>query len=314
VAMIAVFVVALAIPEAWHDQPGGLSAPLVLVAAYLVVRLVHQILYFFAAGDDRALRHQLMLNLVPQAAAAGLLIAGALVDDGGARTALWAVALGVDWGLTDVTSMRGGGWRLHSVGHFVERHGLMVILALGESIVAIGVGASGGPLDWQLVVGATLGIGASVALWWIYFDVSAEAAERELARLDEAQRVRAAIESYAYLHFWLILGIVITAVGVQEALAHARDDTGLGAFAAACLFAGPATYLAGHVLAWARLHATIKVQRVTTAAALVAVIPLAARLVPLVALALLVAILTALVVFETIRYADARAELAQRRT
>ena len=112
----------------------------------------------------------------------------------------------------------------------------------------------------------------------------------------------------------MILGIVITAVGVQEALAHARDDAGLGTFAAACLFAGPATYLAGHVLAWVRLHGTIKVQRVATAAALVAVVPLAARLVPLVALALLVAILTALVVFETIRYADARAELAQRRT
>ena len=110
-------------------------------------------MYLLASGEDRGLRHQLTLNLVPQAAAAALLLAGAFVDDG-ARTALWALALGVDWALTYVTSMRGGGWRLHSVGHFVERHGLMVILALGESIVAIGVGASGTPLDWQLLVGA----------------------------------------------------------------------------------------------------------------------------------------------------------------
>ena len=231
-----------------------------------------------------------------------------------ARAPARALALGVDWAFTYITSMRGGGWRLHSVGHFVERHGLMVILALGESIVAIGVGAAGTPLDWQLLVGAILGIGISVALWWVYFDVSAGAAERGSTASTRSARSAPAIESYAYLHFWLILGIVITAVGVPEALAHARDDAGLGTFAAACLFAGPATYLAGHVLAWLRLHRAVKVQRLATALVLLLVVPFAARLVPLAALTLVTVILAALVVYETIHYAAACTELNNAKT
>ena len=222
---------------------------------------------------------------------------------------LWALALGVDWALTYLTAARGGGWRINSVAHWVERHGLVIILALGESIVAIGVGASGSRLDWQLLAGAILGILIATALWWLYFDLTADAAERELLRLDPKRLVRVAIDSYSYAHFLLILGIVVTAVGIEEVLAHAHDRAGLGAFAAGCLFAGPATYLAGHVLAWVRLHGAVKGQRLVAALLLVALAPLAARIAPLAALSLAAAVLAALVLYETRRYAASRASL-----
>lgn len=312
VAMVAVFVVALTIPEAWDDRPGGLPAPLVLVVAYVVIRVVHEALYFAAAGEDSGLRHQVVLNLVPLVAGAALLLAGAAVDDS-ARTTFWAAALVVDWVATYVTSLRGGGWRINSVEHWVERHGLVVIIAIGESVVAIGLGAAGTPVDWRLLLGATLGILVATELWWLYFDVSSEAAERALHDHDPDRRVRAAIEAYTYLHFWMILGIVISAVGIEEALAHAGDDGGLGGFTAGCLYLGVTTYLAGHVLSWIRLNGMVKVQRAIAAAVIAAFTPLAAGMQALAALGVLALLLAVLVAVETVRYADVRAELARER-
>jgi len=312
VAMTAIFVVALTIPEAWHDAPGGLDGPIVLACAYIIIRLVHEALYAVAAEGDVGLRHQLVLNLLPLAVGGTLLLVGAAAGDG-AQTGIWALALGLDWLITYVTSMRGGGWRIHSVEHWVERHGLVVILALGESIVAIGVGAAESPVSWPLIGGAVLGILVATSLWWLYFDVSAAAAERALHRRDPLARVRAAIESYTYLHFWMIFGIVVTAVGVEEALAHAAEGAALGAFAAGCLCLGPAIYLAGHVLSWIRLDRVVKVPRVVAAAALVIAWPLASALVPLAALLVVVGVLATLVTWETVRYAEVRADLAASR-
>jgi len=311
-AMIAVFVVAISIPEAWHDEPGGLHGPTVLTLAYLAIRVIHEALYLLAAGDDRQLRHQLALNLVPLAGGGALLLLGTTVGDE-ARTALWAAALAVDWVLTYVTSMRGRGWRINSIDHWIERHGLVVILALGESVVAIGVGAAGMPLDTEVLVGASLGIIVAAALWWLYFDVSSIAAERALHRRDTDGRVRAAIESYTYLHYWSILGIVLTAVGVEGVLAHAMDRGGLGGFIAGCLTLGPALYLAGHVLSWVRLDSVVKTQRIVAIVVLGATWPAAAAAAPLTALALVSVELVALVTFESVKYADVRDELRAER-
>jgi low temperature requirement protein LtrA len=309
-AMIAIFVVALSIPEAWNDDPSGLHAPTVLGVAYIVIRLVHEGLYLVAAAGDDRLRHQVALNMVPLLGGGALILIGASVQDA-ARTWVWAAALVVEWGLTYVLSMRARGWRIHSVEHWVERHGLVVILALGESIVAIGVGASEIPVDWELLVGASLGIVIAAALWWLYFDVSAAAAERALHQRGADARVQAAIESYTYLHYWMILGIVVTAVGIEEAIAHADIDGGLGAFAAGCLCLGTASYLAGHVMSWMRLSRVVKVQRVVAVGGLLLVWPLATASRPLVSLAVVTAMLLVLVVFETVKYADARRELRE---
>src|SRR6266700_1169700 len=137
VAMAAIFVVALTIPEAWHDAPGGLNGPLVLVGAYLLVRCVHLSLYAVAATGDPGLRRQVARTWPPTLAGAALLVAGALLG-GWTETLLFAAALLVEGVGVYLTSRRGN-WRLHSVAHLTERHGLFIILAIGESVVAIGV-------------------------------------------------------------------------------------------------------------------------------------------------------------------------------
>jgi len=312
VAMIAIFVCALATPEAWHDMPGGLDGPLVLACAYAVVRTVHTVLYLVAAGDDAGLHHQVLVNIGPTGAGVALLLVGALVGGTG-QTVLWAGALAVDWTGTYLTSRHGGGWRLHSVAHWVERHGLVVILALGESIVAIGTGAAERPVSWSLLGGAILGILVATALWWLYFDLSAEAAERALARLEGGDRVHAAVMAYTYSHFPAILGIVVTAFGIEDALAHAGDGEAFGAFAAGALCLGPALYLLGLAAVWMTLDREVKGARLVTAAVLVLAWPLVGELVPLAALTAVLGVLGVLVLFETRRYADLRAELAAAR-
>jgi low temperature requirement protein LtrA len=308
-AMAAVFVVALAIPEAWEDAPGGLNGPVVLVCAYFFVRVLHLSVYAVAAAGDPGLRRQLAITVVPMLAGTALLLAGVLLG-GRTQIALFACALTVDWAGTYVTS-REGEWRIHSPLHWSERHGLFVILAIGESIVAIGAGAAELPVGAALVAGAVLGIAISVLLWWLYFDVVSVAAEHALSQLDGRARVSLAVEAYSYLHFPLIAGIVLTALGVEEALAHVGDGKALGWFAAAALHAGLVLYLLGHVAFKRRLHGAISRPRMVTAAALGAATPLSASVVPLAALALVVVVVGVLAAFETGRYGHVRRSLRQ---
>ncbi|HYI33441.1 MAG TPA: low temperature requirement protein A, partial [Glaciibacter sp.] len=145
VAMVAMFVAALAIPEAFDDLEGGMSGPLVMAVAYTVVRLMHTGLYIIAADDDIALRRQVLKTSVGMLVGSGLIVAGALIGDP-VQIWFWLAGLLADFALTYATSARGN-WRVHSAAHWAERFGLVVILALGESIVAIGVGASELPVD-----------------------------------------------------------------------------------------------------------------------------------------------------------------------
>jgi low temperature requirement protein LtrA len=232
VAMAALFVVALTVPEAWHDAEGGLYGPLVLVGAYLVVRCLHLSVYTLAARGDPGLRRQLAISWVPTLAGAALLIAGALLG-GGLQIFFFAGALAVDWGGVYLTS-REGNWRIHSTPHWTERHGLFIILSIGESVVAIGVGAAGQPISTPLLAAGVLGIATALCLWWLYFDVLSRAAEHRLRDARGQVRVRMAIEAYTYGHFPIVAGIIVGAVGVEGVLAHAGDVKPLGLFYATC--------------------------------------------------------------------------------
>jgi len=307
VAMAAIFVVALTIPEAWHDAPGGLNGPLVLVGAYLLVRCVHLTLYAVAATGDRGLRRQLAITCGPLLAGAALLIPGALLG-GWTQTLLFAAALLVDWGGIYLTS-RHGNWRLHSVAHLTERHGLFIILAIGESVVAIGVGAAQKPISAPLLVAAILGVAAAVGLWWLYFDVASLAAEHRLLEAHGQARVRLALEAYTFAHFPIVAGIVVAALGIEGVMAHADEAKPLGAFYAPALFGGVALYLVGHLLFKRRMHSTLSLPRLVAMCVLLAALPAAGFLPPLVGLAGLVLILAALVIVETTRYAQTRRSL-----
>jgi low temperature requirement protein LtrA len=298
VAMVAIFIVALAIPEAWHDAPGGLNGPMALVAAYIVVKFSHVAGYWIAAGQDSQLRRQLVLSLAPWALGSSLLAAGSIMG-GSAQTVMWTLGLMSDIGGTYLASRsRFGQWRFHSPGHWAERHGLIVILALGESIVAIGVGASNHPVSAPLVTGAVFGVLISVALWWLHFRVFAPGVEEQLQRQQDLDRVKLARDGYTILHFPVIAGIVVAALGVEDAMAHVAELEPFGAFSAGALLTGFSFYLLGHVVVWRRATGRWHLPRASLAVAVLALWPAVAAVPPLLALATAVAVLGALIAWE----------------
>jgi low temperature requirement protein LtrA len=276
----------------------------VFVIGYLVVRSVHLAVYVVAARGDAELRHQVAISWFWLAVGGALLLAGALVG-GWAQTAFFAAALAVDWGGTYVTS-RDGSWRVHSATHWTERYGLFVILAIGESIVAIGVGATDQAISAPLILASGLGVAAAIGLWWLYFDVVSVAAEQRFHEATGAERVRMAIEAYTYGHFPIIAGIIIAAIGVEGALAHADESEGLGAFYAVALYGGLALYLAGHLYFKRRVLGSTSRERALALAALLLALPAAIALPPLGALAGVVLILGTVIAVESARYAEHR--------
>ncbi|WP_214102557.1 low temperature requirement protein A [Acrocarpospora catenulata] len=301
VAMAAMFVVGLAIPEAWADGPGDLHGPLVLVCAYLLVRWAHLTVYTVAAAGDTGLRRQIAITWLPMLAGGALLVSGALAG-GRLQLLLYAVAVLVDW-VGIYHTAKHGAWQLRSPAHLSERHHLFVILAIGESVVAVGVGTADLPVSTALVFAAVFGVAVAVCLWWLYFDVMAQAAEQRLRRTRGQARVRLAVDAYTYGHFPIIAGIVLAALGVEGVIAHAADSRPLGAFSALALYGGFTLYLGGHLLVERRMHHALSRPRLLAVCALLAAVPIAVNLPPLAGLAGLLAILITLIVVETIRYA-----------
>jgi low temperature requirement protein LtrA len=309
VAMAAMFLVALAIPEAWGDEGGGLSAPIVLAVAWGVVRTVHLAVYAVAAGADAGLRGQLVRTAVPVVSAIVLLVAGAVLG-GTAQTILWGLALVVDY--TGVYAS-GTDWRLPAPGHFAERHGLIVLIALGESLIAVGVGVAGLPLTGPTVAAAMLGLTVGVALWWLYFDVVAPVAERVLKGLTGTDRVRLARDSYTYMHFLMVAGVIYLALGLKKVAEYVADTSHhsladpLPTTAVWSLYAGVAVYLIGHLGFRLRNVGSINRPRTVVAVVLLVAPLLVVQLPALAALGVLACVLVALILFEVIRYAEARA-------
>jgi low temperature requirement protein LtrA len=311
-AMAALLLVALAVPGAFGED-GVLFA-----VAYLVVRLLFLLLYALAGKRDPDL-----LGAVARIAPAGLLapviliVAGFL--DGDARVVLWIAALAVDYGGALIG--RGAGWRV-SPAHFAERYGLIVIIALGESIVAIGVGAMDVTLTVGVVAAASLAVVSLAALWWAYFDVYAVMGERELRAVSGAARVRFARDHYSYLHLPMIAGVVLFALGLKKTVEHV--DEPLETVPAVALCGGVALYFFTHVLMRLRSVQVIRrergehpawfgVGRPTATAASLAVIPVALEVSALRALALVTAICCLLIVYDVVHYREERRQVREAR-
>jgi low temperature requirement protein LtrA len=292
VAMCGIFVQALAIPSAFH-RSGSLNAALVIGIAYLVVRLVHMGLYLVAAGDDRALRRQVLRSSVSMWVSFPLIVVGALITPA-IQTWFWLAAVVADIALTYLTA-RGGDWRIHSAAHWAERHGLVIILALGESVVAIGAGVGGSRLTLAVLGGAVLALLLTAGLWWLYFDAISSAAEERLSREDDRGRAALATDAYTFVHLLLVSGIVISALGVEEVMRSVDKSGPLGLFGSCALYGGTALYLFGHAVFWKRAGGTWKVWRLVGASLLLASIPLGLVVSSIVALGLAV-LLTALVI------------------
>ncbi len=296
-AMAALLLVSLCVPEAFGDL--GLAFALI----FGVVRTAHIALFMLASPDDDGLRHS-VLGLAVSTLIAVALLALASAFDGLAQGALWALALFLDMGGPYFFGSEG--WKLMP-GHFAERHGLIVIIALGESIVAIGVGAAH-ELSLGIGTAAVLGVALTAAMWWVYFDVVAIVSGRRLA---EAETGRAqnelARDSYSYLHLVMVAGIVLTALGLKTTIGHFDDH--LHAVPAFALLGGVAIYLLGLVAFRYRHVHTINRRKLALAIVLLILVPVATEVPALVALGVVNVLIWAMIAYETRTYGEGRVRL-----
>jgi low temperature requirement protein LtrA len=300
IAMAALLIAALCVPEAFGHL--GLTFAL----AIGVFRVAHIALFMLASPDDDALRHSVLGLAASTAIAVALLVAASLFD-GLAQGALWALAIFFD--MAGPYFFGSEGWKLVPA-HFAERHGLIVIIALGESIVAIGVGAAGA-LDFGIGAVAVLGIGLAAALWWTYFDVVALVSAKRLAEA-EVGRVQneLARDSYSYVHLALVAGIVLVAFGLKKTIGHTGAHLhGVEAFG---LLGGVALYLFGLVMfRWRHVH-TLNRHRFGVALVLLLLVPVASELPAWAAVAIVDVLVWAMIGFEQRHYYDERREELRR--
>jgi len=289
VAMVLIFGAGLAIPGAF----GGDAT--LFVATYASVRLLHLVLYADASRRGNASWSAIAGFAVTVAVGMALLLAGSFLE-GWQRDAFWALAVAIDYaGPAWLTRERLRGLQQVAVAHFSERYSLFVLICLGESVVTIGVGASGRPLSAGIVAAAALGLLITVGLWWTYFDRFAAIAEERLR--GHADPVLAASDAYSYIHLLIVAGIIIFAVGARLVIRDAGSPLQDGARLALC--GGVALYLLGHAAFRARLTGVLSVEKVLAIAALFALYGLGAAM-PAWSVASVVTVLLALLCgFET---------------
>jgi low temperature requirement protein LtrA len=271
-------VLALAIPGAFAGSGTAFGV------AYLVIVVIHAALFTRTASQSvvRAILRLAPFNL----GAAALVLAGGIAG-GAAQYALWTGAFVLEWVLT--SWLAGIGDFEVGPGHFVERHGLVVLIAIGESVVAIGIGAAGLPIDPGLIGVALLGLGLSACLWWAYFGGDDARAERAITRAPAPRRAALALYAFGYCHLVLLLGVIVAAAGLHHAIADAT--AALGTARALTLAGGVALYLLGDVCFRATLGIGRSGWRAAAAAAALATIPLGARVAAVAQLAALVAVM-----------------------
>lgn len=293
-AMAGLLIVALSVPEAFSDRA------LAFAISYGVVRYAHLALFVLASRDDPQLRHSVATLTASSTIALGLLV-GASFLDGVEQGALWGLVVLLDFGGPALFGVEG--WKLVPA-HFAERHGLIIILALGESIVVLGVGAEVG-LSAAVIVAASLGIALAAAIWWIYFDVVALVTERRItAAAPGRERNALARDAYSYLHLPMVAGIILVAYGLEQMLHHVSDP--LETVPAFALLGGVALYLLAQVGLRLRTARSLNRHRLLVAAALLAAWPLATEVDALVAVAAVTTVLWVMITVETTGYGSDR--------
>jgi low temperature requirement protein LtrA len=311
-AMVAMLIAAIAVPGAFGPDA------LLFGVAFLVVRLLNLLLDAIAGRRDPDLRRALV-RFAPSAALAPVIILVAGFVDGPAQVTLWIIALVVLY--SGALIGRGAGWHIEPA-HFAERHGLIVIIALGESIAAIGVGSRGVALTAGVVSAAAIGMVVLCALWWTYFDVVAVMSQRYLSEATGAARARLARDYFSYLHLPMITGIVLFALGLKTTIEQVRDP--LATIPAVALCGGLSLYFFTHVGLRLRLVHFIRRTtaqrpgwigpgRLATAIGMLLLIPAALTLPALASLALVAALCWALIAWDVLHYREHRVEVREAR-
>jgi low temperature requirement protein LtrA len=295
VAMAAMFVAALAVPDTFGRHG------VVFGFAFLVVNVMHLALYILGARGDRDLLAAI-LRIAPSALTGAALILAAGFVHGGLRTMLWLVALAV--GFFGPLLVEMSGWRVEPA-HFVERHGLIIIIAIGESLIAIGLGARATALSAGVIVAAVLALVVVMSFWLAYFDFFQIRGQQMLADRTGIERTALARDVYTYLHLPMVAGIVLFAFAMKTTLAHSGDE--LDTIAALGLCGGPALYLFAYVALRLRVARTFGRGRLIAAVACSLLVPVAVVVPALVALALVASVWVVFHAYEFIWWREARA-------
>jgi len=295
VAMAAMFVAALAVPDAFGRHG------VVFGVAFLIVNVMYLTLYVLGARGDRDLLAAILRSAPWALAGAALIIAAGFVH-GGLKPMLWLAALAV--GLFGPLLGGMSGWRVQPA-HFVERHGLIVIIAIGESLIAIGLGARGTGLHTGVILAAVLGLVVVTSFWLAYFDFFSMRGEQMLTDRSGVERIALARDVYTYLHLPMVAGIVLFAFAMKTTLAHVGDE--LDTISAVGLCGGPALYLFAYVALRFRVSRTFGRGRLIAAVACALLLPIALVVPALVALTLMAAVWVSLHAYEIIWWREARA-------
>ncbi|MER7475537.1 low temperature requirement protein A [Micromonospora sp. NPDC000018] len=327
--MAAIFVASVSLPEAFTDERPGLPGDLVFAACYLVVQNLQVLAFWYAIRGDPRLRPHWHRLVLPPFVTVSLLLLAALVPqrlfagdaETAARIGLWVLAIAVAY--VTIRQNRTEGLTIVSAGHWAERHAQIVLIALGESIISLGIGPGlevGLPLTGSVIGAAVAGIAVTAALWWVYFDARAIAGERTLHRVHGQARIALARDAYTYLHLPMIAGIILLALGQKRVLADIGDPTGvglrerIGGLEATVLYGGVALYLLavlGFQLRTVRQASQLQVGSLAALAALAALIPVGAVLPPLGALVLLAVVVVLAATVDSIRNRQRRQRLRQ---
>ncbi len=223
--MAAAFVLAIAIPQAFLNQPDDLTGPVVFAVAYLVLRGLTLVTFLYALSAADRNRRQLVVISVPAvvavlvglaATASNWAPAEAVVD---VRLALWVAALLVEYSVG--LFLPYARWAVASAGHWAERHSLIVIIALGEAVISLGLGPGRFDrlaLTAPVITGSVLGIALLATLWWLHFDTLLPSVEQAMHGTRGPERIALARDVFSYLHFVTIVAIVGTALGLKLVL------------------------------------------------------------------------------------------------
>ncbi|MFG2106934.1 low temperature requirement protein A [Micromonospora chersina] len=322
VGMAALFTFSLSLPQAFKDPDKAASGPFVAAISYVVIRAVHLALYWHAVRDSPNERRQLRRFLPELVLSTLLLLAAALIppalDHGGdaalIRDSLWATVVLLQYGTGILAGT--GGWAVTSAEHWTERYELILIIALGESVISVGVGSNllGQAPTWPAVIAAVLGIFFTAALWWAHYDMIGPAARIALHAAEDGPRVAMARDGYGYCFLPMIAGIILFALGAEQIVHQITDPrvpTHLPAHGPSepLLIGGVICYLGGNMLFQFRMLRTVSWTRVGAVLLLVASVPVANRLPALGALALVTLIAVGLVTTEVIVFNEARRAL-----
>ncbi|GAB3142080.1 low temperature requirement protein A [Micromonospora sonneratiae] len=305
------FVLVITIRETFDDFPGGLDGPIVFATGYLLVRLLYSALRVYAAPDITWI--DIWALAVPMVAGTGLLFVAALLPQHLfekpfhvelAQIGFWALAVLIEYGTG--LGLRMPTRRIFAARHWAERHRLIMIIALGESLISIGLGGSDLAISWGLVWASMVAVVLAGALEWTYFDVVALAGEQSLATATAEQRVNLARHAYTFLHLPMIAGVILLSFGLKHTPYFLETESqrpgdpmhGLDLFS---LYGGVVLFLLGTVAFQVRITNLVRTNiwsRLITALLLLALIPVAGKLPALHALILLTALTVTLALVE----------------